>query len=154
MTRFDFRFQKILDLKENEKDVAQIQMADAIKQQEEGHRRNEAIYNTIHDVERLQEEKQQKGVPISELRMLGSYIQQVQQQLISSNHELEHLQQYVSKTQGNLQKKAQEEKTWEKLKQQKRLLHEKQNKAVEQNFFDELASTRFHRTSQTRLAER
>lgn len=154
MTRFDFRFQKILDLKENEKDVAQTQMAEAVKQQEEGQRRNEAIYNKIHDVERLQDEKQQKGVPISELRMLETYIQQVQQQLVSSNHELEHLRKNVSKTQNHLQTKAQEEKTWEKLKQQKRLLFDEKAKVSEQNFFDELASTRFYRNSQASLAER
>ncbi|RNF38753.1 flagellar export protein FliJ [Planococcus salinus] len=154
MTPFDFRFQKILDLKENEKDVAQIQMADAIKQQEEGHRRNEAIYHKISDAERLQEEKQQKGVPIAELRMLENYIQQVQRQLVYSNDELAHLQKHVMKTQSQLTKKAQEEKTWGNLKQQKQDLFNERNKVAEQNYFDELASARFHRTAQSNLAER
>ena len=153
MTQFNFRFQKILDLKENEKGFAQIQMADAIKQQEAGHQKKEAIHNKIVDAERLKKEKQQGGVNISELRMLMDYIHQLQEQLISSNHELEHLQRNVSRTQNHLQKKAQEEKTWESLKQQKRSLFEEESKVIEQNLFDELASTRFYRTSQTNLAE-
>jgi flagellar FliJ protein len=39
VTKFNFRFQKILDVKEIEKDFAQIQMADAIKLEEVGHRK-------------------------------------------------------------------------------------------------------------------
>lgn len=153
-TQFNFRFQKILDLKENEKGFAQIQMADAIKQHEVGHQKKEAIFNKIVDAERLKKEKQQNGVNISELRMLVNYIHQLQELLISSNQELQHLQNNVSRTQDHLQKKAQEEKTWGNLKQQERTLHMEKNKVAEQNFFDELASTRFYRTAQASLAER
>lgn len=153
-TKFNFRFQKILDLKGNEKDFAQIQMADAIKQQEVGHLKSELIYKKIIDAERQKNEKQQDGVNISELRIMETYIFQLQEQWASANRELEHLQTKVSRTQIHLQKKAQEEKTWGNLKQQDRTLYVEQNKVMEQNFFDELASTRFYRTSQASLAER
>lgn len=154
LTQFNFRFQKILDLKENEKDFAQIQMADAIKRQEMGHRKNEEIYNKIIDVEQVKKEKQQSGVNISELRMLGNYIHQLHEQSITSSRELEHLQLNVSKTQNYLKTKAQEEKTFGKLKQQELTQFVEQSKIKEENFFDELASTRFYRTSQASLAER
>ena len=154
MAQFNFRFQKILDLKENEKDFAQIQMGDAIKRQEVGNRKNEAISNKILDVERLKKEKQQNGVNISELRMLENYIQQLQEQSISSNRELVYLQTNVSKTQNHLQKKAQEEKTWGNLKQHELTLYEEKSKLEEQNYFDELASTRFYRNSKVSIAER
>lgn len=153
-TKFNFRFQKILDLKGNEKDFAQIQMADALKQQEVGHLKREAIYRKMIDAERQKNEKQQNGVNISDLRMMETYIDQLQEQFALSNRELEHLQNKVSRTQNHLQKKAQEEKTWGNLKQQDLTLYVEQNKVVEQNFFDELASTRFYRTSQASLAER
>lgn len=153
MTQFNFRFQKILDLKENEKGLAQMEMADAIKQQEIGHRKKEAIHKKIMDAERLKKEKQQDGVNISELRMLVNYIHQLQELLISSNRELEHLQNNVSRTQTHLQMKAQEEKTWGNLKQQELTIYVEQSKMAEQNFFDELASTRFYRTTQASLAE-
>ncbi|MGE6487503.1 flagellar export protein FliJ [Paenisporosarcina sp. NPDC076898] len=153
MTQFNFRFQKILDLKENEKGLAQMQMADAIKQHEVGHQKKQAIHNKIMDAERLKKEKQQDGVNISELRMLVNYIHQLQDLLISSNRELEHLQHNVSRTQTHLQKKAQEEKTWGNLKQQEHSVFVEQSKTAEQNFFDELASTRFYRTSKASLVE-
>lgn len=154
MTQFNFRFQKILDLKENEKGFAQIQMADAIKRQELGHRKNEEIYNKIIDVERLKKKKQQDGVNISELRMLENYIHQLQEQSVNSNRDLEHLRTNVSRTQNHLQKKAQEEKTWGKLKQQELTQFVERSKVEEQNFFDELASTRFYRKSKASSAER
>ncbi|KOF09906.1 flagellar export protein FliJ [Planococcus glaciei] len=154
MTQFNFRFQKILDLKGNEKGFAQIQMADALKQQEVGNQRNAAIYQQLADAENLKWEKQQDGVNISELLMLVNWIHQLQEQLLSSNRELERLQNNVSKSQNQLQEKAQEEKTWDNLKKHKAELFHEQNKVIEQNFFDELASTRFYRTSQSNLAER
>lgn len=154
MTKFNFRFQKILDIKGNEKGFAQIQMADAMKQEEVGYQKKEAIYNKLLDAELLKKEKQQEGVNISELRMMMDYIQQLQDQLVMSNRELERLQNNVKKSQNNLQEKAQEEKTWDNLKQQKLILFEEQIKAEEQIFFDEIASTRFFRNMQATAAER
>lgn len=154
LTQFNFRFQKILDLKENEKGFAQIQMAEAIKQHEVGHQRSKAIQNQISDIEQLKNAKQQSGVNISELRMLEGYIHQLQDQSLSSKRELEYLQKNVTTSQGLLQKKAQEEKTWENLKQQKLNHFKEESKAAEQSFFDEMASTRFYRLAKANsLAE-
>jgi flagellar FliJ protein len=106
------------------------------------------------DAERLKKDKQEDGVNISELRMLVTYIHQLQDLLVSSDRELVHLQNNVTKTQSHLQMKAQEEKTWDNLKQQELTMYVERNKVIEQNFFDDLASTRFYRTSQASLAER
>jgi len=143
-----------LDLKENEKGFAQIQMAEAMKQHEVGHQRNRVIQKKISEVEQLKNTKQQSGVNISELRMLEDYIYQLQDESLSSKRELEHLQKKVSTSQGVLQKKAQEEKTWENLKEQKLMHFQEESKVAEQSFFDEMASTRFYRlTKANNLAE-
>ena len=154
MTKFNFQFQKILDVKGNEKDYARVQMADAIKRHEAGYQKKESILSKIANAKQLMKEKQQKGVNISELRELESYIYQLQTQLMSSNRELEHLQENVSKTQNRLQLKSQEQKVWDNLKEQKMDQHIEKNKVIEQNFFDELASTRFYRLAKASLAER
>jgi len=143
-----------LDLKENEKGFAQIQMAEAMKQHEVGHQRNRVIQKKISEVEQLKNTKQQSGVNISELRMLEDYIYQLQDESLSSKRELEHLQKKVSTSQGVLQKKAQEEKTWENLKEQKLTHFQEESKVAEQSFFDEMASTRFYRLAKANnLAE-
>ncbi len=148
MAQFNFRFQKILDLKENEKDLAQIQMANAIKQQQAGHKRNEAIYKKISEAELLKKAKQKDGVNISELRMLVNYIHQLQEQLLASKRELELLQTNLARSQNQLHLKSQEEKTWDNLKQRKHMQFVDDHKSAEQSYFDELAGTRFHRTNQ------
>ena len=108
-----------MDLKENEKGFAQIQMAEAMKQQEVGHQRNRVIQKKIREAEQLKNSKQQSGVNISELRMLEDYLYHLQDESLSSIQELDFLQKKVSTSQGLLQEKAKEEKTWENLKQQK-----------------------------------
>lgn len=154
MTQFNFRFQKILELKENEKGFAQIQMADAIKKEEAGHQKSRAITDKLVEAEQLKIQKQQGGVNVGELRKLEMYINQLQEQSMVTNRELEFLQGNVTRTQNQLQQKAQEEKTWGNLKEQELSKFQEEKKVQEQNFFDELASTRFYRTSQAITAER
>lgn len=154
MTQFNFRFQKILELKENEKGFAQIQMADAIKKEQAGHQKSRAISDKLVEAEQMKREKQLGGVNISELRMLEMYIGQLQEQSSMSNRELEFLQGNVSRSQNQLQQKAQEEKTWGNLKEQELGRFQEEKKVQEQNFFDELASTRFYRTAKASIAER
>lgn len=154
MTQFNFRFQKILELKENEKGFAQVQMADAIKKEEAGHQKSRAITDKLIEAEHLKKEKQQGGINIAELRMLEMYINQLQEQSSVTNRELEFLQGNVSRSQNQLQQKAQEEKTWGNLKEQELSKFKEEKKVEEQNFFDELASTRFYRVAQASTAER
>lgn len=154
MTQFNFRFQKILELKENEKGFAQIQMADAIKKEQAGHQKSRAISDKLVEAEQMKRDKQLGGVNISELRMLEMYIGQLQEQSSMSNRELEFLQGNVSRSQNQLQQKAQEEKTWGNLKEQELGRFQEEKKVQEQNFFDELASTRFYRTAKASTAER
>ncbi len=150
MAKFHYPFQKILDLKENEKEFAQIQMAEAIKKQEESLRKNQEIYQKIIDVENLKKQKQHDGVNIFELRMLENYINQLKEQLISAERELEQLESNVLRTQSHLRVKVQEEKTWINLKNQKQSQFDEKVKLSEQSFFDEMASTRFYRLSAER----
>lgn len=154
MTQFNFRFQKILELKENEKGFAQVQMADAIKKEQAGYQKSRAITDKLVDAEHTKKVKQQGGVHIGELRMLEMYINQLQEQSTTTNRELEYLQGNVSRTQNQLQQKAQEEKTWGNLKEQDLSKFQEEKKIQEQNFFDELASTRFYRLSKASTAER
>lgn len=154
MTQFNFRFQKILELKESEKGVAQVQMADAIKKEEAGHQKKREITDKLSEAEQLKKEKELGGTKIAELRMLEMYINQLQEQSAVTNRELEFLQGNVFRSQNQLQKKAQEEKTWGNLKEQELIRFQETQKVEEQNFFDELASTRFYRVAQASAAER
>jgi len=146
---FHYPFQKILDLKENEKEFAQIQMAEAIKQQEASLRKSQEIYRKIIEIENEKKLKQQAGVNIFELRMLENYIDQLKEQLLSAELELAKTESNVTKTQSDLRLKVQEEKTWVNLKNQQRSQFEEKEKLLEQTFFDEMAANRFYRALST-----
>lgn len=150
MTKFRFSFQKILDLKENEKEFAQLQMANAIKKQEESQRRKDEIYQKIITTQNLMNEKQSCGVNVFELRMLENYVDQLKEQLMNSSRELENSQTLVSKSQNNLRMKMKEEKTWVNLKEKKLSEFIEQSKLIEQNLFDEMASIRYYRMTAER----
>jgi flagellar protein FliJ len=142
---FHYPFQKILDLKENEKEFAQIQMAEAIKKQEVSLRKNQEIYQKIIEVENEIKQKQQAGVNIFELRMLENYLNQLKDQLITAELELAQMDSNVTKSQNDLRLKVQEEKTWVNLKKQQLSQFEEKEKLSEQTLFDEMAANRFYR---------
>ena len=147
MAKFNYSFQKLLDLKENEREFAQLQMAEAIKQQDEAIKSNQKIHQKIAEVENEINQKQLAGVNIFELRMLEDYIHQLYDQLKSTERNLELMESKVIRTQGQLRTKVQEEKTWINLKDQKLIQFEEQQKLAEQNLFDEMATTQFYRRS-------
>ncbi len=149
MTRFNFRFQKILELKENETQLAQVEMAEALKKEQAVRAQSEALYSKIEKVEQLKKSKQQNGIPISELRMLEEYIHQLYEQSFAANREVATHERNVSKSQDALKEKAREEKTWGSLKEQNYAAHQKEHQAAEQNFFDDLAGSRFYRLGKT-----
>jgi len=147
VAKFNYSFQKLLDLKENEREFAQLQMAEAIKQQDEAIKSNQKIHQKIAEVENEINQKQLAGVNIFELRMLEDYIHQLYDQLKSTERNLELMESKVIRTQGQLRTKVQEEKTWINLKDQKLIQFEEQQKLAEQNLFDEMATTQFYRRS-------
>ncbi len=149
MTRFNFRFQKILELKENETQAAQAEMADALKKEQAVREQSAALHNKIEQAEEMKKAKEQNGIPIMELRMLEEYIHQLYEQSLMANREVAMHERNVSKRQDALKEKAREEKTWGNLKEQNFASHKKEAELVEQNFFDDLAGSRFYRLGQT-----
>ncbi|MCD8510257.1 MAG: hypothetical protein LRY73_10535 [Bacillus sp. (in: Bacteria)] len=64
MTKFNYSFQRILDLKESEKEFAKNQMAYAVKLQEEGRQKVATILNKILHAEEMKKEKAtERGYP-------------------------------------------------------------------------------------------
>lgn len=144
MTKFNYTFQKILDLKESEKEFAKNQMAYAVKLQEEGRKKVTAISNKILRAEEMKKEKQLNGVSVVELRMIDDYVNMLHDELHFSRQEVSQLEKQVVNTQKHLQDKTVEEKTWVNLKEKKQLLFQEKTKSEEQARLDELASSRYY----------
>lgn len=145
MTRFNFRFQKILDLKENETQLAQVEMAEAMKKEQAVREQSDVLHSKIVQAEEMKKTKEQHGIPIAELRLLEEYIHQLYEQSSAASREVAAHERKVLKTQDALKEKAREEKTWGNLKERTYATHQKEHQAAEQHFFDDLAGSRYYR---------
>ena len=150
MSQFKFSFQRVLDIKENEKELAEIQMAEAIKKQAEAYKKNENIHDKLNATHDIIHQKQKEGIHVFELRMLGQYADQLKQELITSSREVRQVDGNVQRTQNHLRTKMKETKIWLNLKDKKQQEHHQQNKQIEQSFLDEMATIRFSRLTTER----
>ncbi|WP_246055276.1 flagellar export protein FliJ [Pseudalkalibacillus caeni] len=142
MAAFQFQFQRLLELKENEKGQAQVEMAEAVKKQEEmeknvlkAQQKLSVLHNELAAV-------QLKGISIFELRRLEGHIETLKEKLVTEQRKLHNSSLQVDQKQAELVTKVKETKTWITIRdQQKQTFIEEQSKK-EQIEMDELTSVR------------
>jgi flagellar export protein FliJ len=135
----------MLELKEKEKENAQLLMAKAIQSQETIEDRLNEISNKITVVEAQIDMKQNQKIPIKELQMSETYIGQLKKRLHLEQIQLSMAKKNVEKKQEVLRETLKEEQTWFLLKEKKELEYFEQQKIEEQNQLDEIASRLYFR---------
>lgn len=148
MSIFHYPFQKILELKEKEKESAQKEMAKAIQRQE----KIELRLADLHDLYIAAQEqfafKQEQGTVIIELRRIEDYVEHLRRCLRLEQEDCSFAKKNVDKKQEVLHDKLKEEKTWFVLKERQELEFINRSKLQEQKQLDEVASNRYYRLSQ------
>lgn len=148
MSIFHYPFQKILELKEKEKESAQKEMAKAIQRQE----KIELRLADLHDLYIAAQEqfafKQEQGTVIVELRRIEDYVEHLRRCLRLEQEDCSFAKKNVDKKQEVLHDKLKEEKTWFVLKERQELEFINRSKLQEQKQLDEVASNRYYRLSQ------
>jgi flagellar FliJ protein len=147
MSSFHYPFQRILDIKEKEKESSQFKMAKAIQRQEKVEVRLSELQANMSSVQSQLNSKQQQGVSITELRMMEDYIEHLRKCLSLEYSEFKFAKKNVEKKQEVLLEKLKEEKTWIVLKEKQEQEFFEQSKIQEQSQLDEMATTRFYRHS-------
>lgn len=145
--RFRYAFQKIVDLKVNEKTQAEWLLSQAIgKMREEESSLSElhAEKNGIH--EQLHQASSNKAT-ISEMMMFQQYADHIEHQISLKNKDLEKAQQIVNVKQDVLAGRMMEEKVWSKAKEKALNRFNSNVLKTEQNQLDEMATNRFRRLS-------
>lgn len=148
MSIFHYPFQKILELKEKEKESAQKEMAKAIQRQE----KIELRLADLHDLYIAAQEqfafKQEQGTVIVELRRIEDYVEHLRRCLRLEQEDCSFAKKNVDKKQEVLHDKLKEEKTWFVLKERQELEFINRSKLQEQKQLDEVANNRYYRLSQ------
>ena len=145
--RFRYSFQKIVDLKTNEKTQAEWILSDAIvklKQEE----------SKLHELEHAKAEMQEElhaaagqRTTVSNLLLLQSFVEQIDQRIQAQHKDLQSAQSDVQIKQNDLTGKMLEEKVWTKAKERAFQRFSAQMLKKEQDNLDEMATNRFRRLS-------
>jgi flagellar protein FliJ len=145
--RFQYSFQKIVDLKTNEKTQAEWVLSEAI-----GKLRAEE-----HSLTELQQAKEEMAdelhrasaarTTISELKLMQSFVDHIDQQIQVKHQDVQQAKSQVQIRQEHLTDKMLEEKVWTKAKEQAFGRFNMMMLKKEQEQMDEMATNRFRRLS-------
>lgn len=145
--RFRYAFQKIVDLKANEKTQAEWLLSQAIgKMREEEtnlselHAAKDGIYEQMH-------EASAKKATISQMMLLQQYVEHIDHQIVLKNQDLMEAKQVVHVKQDVLAGRVMEEKVWSKAKEKAYQRFTTNVLKKEQDQLDEMATNRFRRLS-------
>jgi flagellar protein FliJ len=141
--KFHYAFQKIVDLKSNEKTQAEWMLSSAIgKLQAEEKNLNE-LYEMRDQMYRAQQEVASRCVPVAEIRNIQVYAEYLEECIERKRDDIRIAHVNVTKKQKVLSDKMLDEKVWLKArdKSQEKFRHE--SLLREQNELDEMATVRF-----------
>lgn len=141
--KFHYAFQKIVDLKSNEKTQAEWMLSSAIgKLQAEEKSLNE-LYEMRDQMYRAQQELASRCVPVAEIRNIQVYAEYLEECIERKRDDIRIAHVNVTKKQKVFSDKMLDEKVWLKArdKSQEKFRHE--SLLREQNELDEMATVRF-----------
>lgn len=141
--KFHYAFQKIVDLKSNEKTQAEWMLSSAIgKLQAEEKSLNE-LYEMRDQMYRAQQEVASRCAPVAEIRNIQVYAEYLEECIERKRDDIRIAHVNVTKKQKVLSDKMLDEKVWLKArdKSQEKFRHE--SLLREQNELDEMATVRF-----------
>lgn len=145
MKSYQFHLQKILDLKEKEKEQAEWAFGKSVqrKNEEEGklYQLTELRNNVIDSLMTLQ----QRSCSVSDLMQVVHYQQSVDRAIETQKRTLYGCEQEIEKCQTKLTFHMQESKLWNRLKEKSQEIFEEANKQREQKELDEIGITRYLR---------
>ncbi|WP_284639041.1 flagellar export protein FliJ [Paenibacillus silviterrae] len=145
--RFHYTFQKIVDLKTNEKTQAEWVLSEAM-----GRLRQEqsSLSELQQAKDKLSEEllrASESRTTISELKLMQGYLEHMDQCIHAKHQDVQKAQSQVQLKQEHLTDKMLEEKVWTKAKEQAFTRFTATMLKKEQEQMDEMATNRFRRLS-------
>jgi flagellar FliJ protein len=145
--RFRYSFQKIVDLKTNEKTQAEWILSQAIVKLKE---EESTLSDLEHSKTEMQEELHKVSghlTTVSNLMLLQSFVEHIDQRIQAKHKDLQAAKSVVRIKQDDLNGKMLEEKVWSKAKERARQRFSSQMLKKEQDGLDEMVTNRFKRLS-------
>ncbi|TDF98226.1 flagellar export protein FliJ [Paenibacillus piri] len=145
--KFRYAFQKIVDLKANEKTQAEWMLSEAIGRVRVEQSSLSELHTAKDGLQEQMMEASSSKATISQLLMMQRFVDHIDHQIVVKNKDLEHAQQVVVTKQDVLAGKMMEEQIWSKAKDRAQQRYTANALKKEQEQLDEMATNRFRRLS-------
>lgn len=141
---YRFPLQRVLDVKEKEKQQAQQDLGVSLKKQHDVEEKMTALSEKRTTIQEHMIQ-QSRGCKALELHDQQRYITHLDRQIVLLQNNLLQTKKEVEKNQGVLMEKSKEEKIWQEWKQEMFTRHQQVALKQEQEMLDEMASIRYFR---------
>ncbi|MGB8001460.1 MAG: flagellar FliJ family protein [Anaerobacillus sp.] len=142
IARFQFPFQRILDVKENEKSQDQLEMAESLKVQVDLEHSLATLEQEIYSKRLRLEQRQLDGLSITDLLKEEEHIAYLERLLQQKKQQLNQIEEQLSEQKDTLASKVKEEKTWQSIKETRKEEFHRDMQILEQNELDDLTTVR------------
>lgn len=145
--RFRYAFQKIVDLKINEKTQAEWMLSEAIGKMRAEESSLAELEKAKHEMQEELHRSSSQVTTVSNLLMLQSYVNHIDGRIQRKHRDVQAAKTIVQLKQDDLTGKMLEEKVWTKAKERAFQHFSSEVLKKEQNQLDEMATNRFKRLS-------
>lgn len=145
--RFKYAFQKIVDLKNNERTQAEWILSEAIGQLKTEEESLASLQNARSEIQEQLMSISAGKATISQLMLLQNYVEHIDHQIEVQHRHVEDAHKLVLHRQEHLNDKMLEEKVWTKAKERAYRQFAAAVLQKEQQELDEMATNRFRRLS-------
>ncbi|WP_058303931.1 flagellar export protein FliJ [Gorillibacterium timonense] len=145
--KFRYAFQKIVDLKSNEKTQAEWLLSSAVTQLRVEESSLTELRIERQGIENMLMDASASSTTVSDLLLFQNYLTHMDRRIDEKLCDVRTAEQQVSETRSNLSEKAVEEKVWFRARDKARDVFMAESLKKEQETLDELALTRYKRPS-------
>lgn len=139
---FQYRLQKIVDLKLNEKTQAEWMLSNAVQRCDEKRTELSLLRSKRDELHRIMAQETAKSASISSLRLLEAHDQHLEQRIMLEQEKLKQAEQHLLERREELHHKMQDEKIWSNAREKARVSHVAKQLQREQFQLDEMSTIR------------
>ncbi|QWU14174.1 flagellar FliJ protein [Paenibacillus sophorae] len=141
--RFHYSFQKVVDLKGNEKTQAEWLLSNALGELQAQEKSLVELMEQRNEILLALQAAAERRTPMAMIREMQDYVDYLDNCITRKQGEISQANQEVSRKQDNLNTKALDEKIWLKAREKALGIFKQNMNLREQNELDEMATVRF-----------
>lgn len=143
MLKFNYSFQKVVDLKTSEKSHAEMHLSSALGQLQAEQRTLGQLFSDKDHVADSLQDQATKAVSAFQLQQMQDYINYIDQCILQKRQDIQTAQVKVEEKKEHLTTKILDEKVWMQARGKALESFQKEESLREQNELDEMATVRF-----------